>query len=311
MAVGSILRFIAKAGMRAVKQGGRAAARAGRNLKAGALKAARRGGALAKNPRKLIPKGRFGLLKYVGGIAGTSLLLGLGQMTLTSLWQGIVTAGQVVMNFDFNMTDAALDDMAKRGQDGLYGVVGGALGGALGWIACGAVPGAMIAAINPGVGAALWGKKNSDGKWEDGEFNEEMKEEILQNLSMMCYGAWRLTLRTAVGDAFKSLRRWIKEGDSLPSKIIKDYLISKMGQKEFDDWGIKQKQPWTISGKIQQKIESIPDEKMREFVEEMWEEFGESCLEASFQITNTIDSYYAAERMKNQAGMRRVEVVIT
>jgi hypothetical protein len=313
MVWGSVLNF----GMRnttkqAAKQAGRETMRqTGRNIKAGSLKELRRGRALLNSPRKIIPKGRFKLLKYAGGIAGTSLMLGLASMTITSLWQGIVTAGQTIMNFDFNMTDAAIDDMAKRGRDALYGVVGGALGTSLGWLACGAVPGAMIAAINPGVGAAIWGKKNKDtGKWEDGEFTEEMKEEILQAMAMMAYGAWRLTMRTVVGDAFKSLRRWIKEGDNPVSGTIKNYLVGRMGQEAFDDWGIKQKQPWTISAKIQEKIEAIPDEQMKEFVEEFVEEFGESCLEASFQITNSIDSHYAAEKLKNRTQMRQVELVI-
>jgi hypothetical protein len=117
-------------------------------------------------------------------------------------------------------------------------------------------------------------------------------------------------MRTVVGDAFKSLRRWIKEGDNLISGSIKQYLVSQMGQEAFDDWGIKQREPWTLSQQIQKQIEAIPDEKMREFVEEFVEEFGESCLEASFGIANSIDSYYAAEKLKNRTQMRQVELVI-
>ncbi len=47
---------------------------------------------------------------------------------------------------------------------------------------------------------------------------------------------------------------------------------------------------------VEAKIESITDPKMRAFIESAYEEFWESCAEASLVVANSLDSFIALQR---------------
>jgi len=311
--IGTIIKTVVSKGARAIfKRGARTSLRNGAQLTArtGSLVNTGRLTTIVNSGRNAATRGSFSRLKWVGGVVGAGLLQHAASVTLTSVFTGVITVTQTVMNFDFAATDESLKRQVQAAQDVLYGHLGGALGKSLGWTICGAIPGAIAMGVNPGVGAALFGRKNPQtGKWENGEFTDEMREEVLSSLAIMAWGAWRATAFAVVSESFRNARQWIKNDKSPFAAAIRDVIKGQIGEEKFEKWGKENIGTWSIAHQIEERIEAIPDEKMRRLVEEFWEELGDGCTEAMLTFSTTIDSYNAQRKMSQDFANNTVEVV--
>jgi len=239
--IGTVIKTVVSKGARAIfkrgartslRNGGQLTARTGRLVNTGRLTT------IANSGRNATARGSFSRLKWLGGVIGAGLLQQAAATSLTSFFTGVITVTQTVMNFDFAATDESLKQQIQASQDALYGQLGGALGKSLGWTICGAIPGAIAMGLNPGVGAALFGRKNPQtGKWENGEFSDEMREEVLNHLAMMAWGAWRATAFAVVSESFRNARQWIKNDKSPFAAAIRDVIKGQIGAEKFEKWG--------------------------------------------------------------------------
>jgi hypothetical protein len=89
-----------------------------------------------------------------GGAFGT-LIAGLAIVgiiaALPFLWNFAVKAITFVYNFNWNVTDAELDQQLEAKLNALYGMTGSVAGQLMGYFVCGALPGAVAFAFNPAV----------------------------------------------------------------------------------------------------------------------------------------------------------------
>jgi hypothetical protein len=203
-------------------------------------------------------------LAWVAGHAGAFATKFIAGITTGAVLRWCVGGAIRLLNFNWNATDKELDNQVKSAQDALWGVAGGAFGTLLGTSLCGILPGAAVVRVNPGKLAAIK------------EVNEELYEEIMPAVNSLVMASMNVVRKKAFNEIYKNTRRWIKSN----SEFIRNF--SPFWADVIKAWGEEGSKPWTINSAIQQSIESISDEGIKNFAENAWEEFVDSCTEALF-----------------------------
>jgi hypothetical protein len=163
-------------------------------------------------------------------------------------------------------------------------MLGGAVGNFIGYLGCGVLPAATIFAFNEPLGAYIMAN-----------VREELAEELLGNLSSLVRYTFISTTETLILSSFKNARKFIKSN----SKFAEQVLGSR-GEQLINAWGTEGSRPWSFALAVQASVEAIPNTFVRNFVEEFLEESWEGCVEAGYVVANSIDSYMAAEKFKQQ-----------
>lgn len=104
--------------------------------------------------------------------------------------------------------------------------------------------------------------------------------------------------------AYKNIRRSIKEVFRNPNSQQSQAAQAIFGSN-FNNWirawGDPSSKPWSFAIAVEEAIESLPDGYIEEFVENFYEGFLEGCDEAGFVVAQSLDSWYAEQRLaKNQ-----------
>ena len=201
------------------------------------------------------------IINIIGKI-GTSLVKGLVSVLLAGLsltwafaWGLVVSAATFLVNFNWNISDAELDKQVEQSWSNLYSSLGATLGNATGWLVCGVLPAASMFMFNEFLG--LYVLKN---------VGEEALEELAGNISILIKSLAGATTRSIFSYLFKTVRNIL-----YPDRD-------------------KNAQPWILSQKIEEKIETITDFNIRRLVEEYYEELVDACVEAGYVVANSVDS---------------------
>jgi hypothetical protein len=211
-------------------------------------------------------------------------VISLISFSFTKLWSWIVSATQFISNFNWNISDTAIDKQIAGLWTSFGGILGGAAGRAIGWIGCGVVPSATVFAFNQSLGAHLLK-----------EVGEQALDEMLDAASEVINAAFRLGSQATFLWLYKDVRRVLKD----PNNIFGQGLRAVLGQKTIEDWGTGES--WTIAKAVEDRIEKIPDAFWRNFTEEMMEEGSEACIEAGFAVAGGIDAFLAQQAMQSNA----------
>jgi hypothetical protein len=203
-----------------------------------------------------------------------NLVTGFIRWSWEALWSGIIAATQFLYNFNWNISDAELDRQIEQTWNQLAGTAGGTLGNAVGWLACGVLPGTIIFTFNEPLGAYIL--KN---------VGEEALEELASNLSNLTRLTFAAASKHAFAYLFKKIRRRIR------------------GEVPEDA------KPWSFANQVEEAVESIPNEAMKNFTEEFLEEAAEACIEAGYVVANSLDSWTASQRMSREALMGEQRVI--
>ena len=230
---------------------------------------------------------RFGNF-IISGI--TSLI----SFSFTKLWSWIVSATQFIYNFDWNISDTAIDKQIEGLWNSFGGILGGAVGRAIGWIGCGLVPAATVFSFNQSLGTYLLK-----------EVGEQALDEMLDAATAVINAGFRMGAQATFLWLYKDVRRALKD----PSNPFGKALRGVLGEKTVDNWGTGES--WTFAKAVEKKIESIPSAFWRNFSEEAFEEGTEACIEAGFAVAGGIDAYLAQQKMANNSVLgsdRTVEI---
>jgi hypothetical protein len=246
-------------------------------------------------------QGSGGLLETIFNGAlrfGNFLISGIASLisfSFTKLWSWIVSGVQFIYNFDWNISDTAIDKQIEGLWNSFGGILGGAAGKAIGWIGCGLVPAATVFSFNQSMGAYLLK-----------EVGEKALDEMLDAASSVINAGFRMGAQATFLWLYKDVRRALKD----PSNPFGKALRSFMGNKKVDEWGTGES--WTIAKAVEKKIEAIPSTFWRNFTEEAFEEGSEACIEAGFAVAGGIDSWLAQQAMQQNALLgsdRTVEII--
>lgn len=246
-------------------------------------------------------QGSGGLLETIFNGAlrfGKFLISGIASLvsfSFTKLWSWIVSGVQFIYNFDWNISDTAIDKQIEGLWNSFGGILGVAVGKAIGWIGCGLVPAATVFSFNQSMGAYLLK-----------EVGEQALDEMLDAASSVINAGFRMGSQATFLWLYKDVRGALKD----PSNPFGAALRSFMGDKKVNDWGTGES--WTIAKAVEKKIESIPNVFWRNFTEELLEEGTEACIEAGFAVAGGIDAWLAQQAMQRNSVLgndRTVEVV--
>lgn len=214
------------------------------------------------------------------------LLTGGFKFAWTAFWGLTVSAVQFIWNFNWNASDADLDSQINSSFNSLAGTLGGTIGNALGWLACGAVPGVVIAAFNEPMGLYVLE-----------QVGEEALEEIAGNLANLIKQTAKSVVRAATIWSYKNIRTlWRK-----PDSVFKQQLIAQGMKPDQVEKALQERnKPWSFAQKTEDFIDNIPNQFVRNFTEELFEEFGDACIEAGYVVAGSVDSYLAMQKTANQ-----------
>jgi hypothetical protein len=231
-------------------------------------------------------------LGTIGALTVSFLAAGAIGFTLTQIVSVVSNTTNFVFNFNVNASDAELDAALEAKIESFYGLLGAAVGSSMGYLVCGALPGAVAFAFNPAVGAAIMR-----------DLDDEAKDEIFQHVNSISRMAFQTFINANLAERFKSSRRFLKKNPSNPfAKAVRNL----MGEENWKKWGESNRPSWTIhQDVIEKRIEAIPDKGQRQFLEEALEEFADTCLEASHIVANTLDSQMAAQALMRTATLGR------
>jgi len=211
-------------------------------------------------------------------------VVNLISFSFTKLWSWIVSGVQFIYNFDWNISDTAIDKQIEGLWNSFGGILGGAAGRAIGWIGCGLVPAAAVFSFNQSMGAYLLK-----------EVGEQAIDEILDAASEVINAGFRLGAQATFLWLYKDVRRALKD----PSNPFGAALRSFMGDKKIDNWGTGES--WTIAKAVEKKIESIPNVFWRNLTQEALEEGSQACIEAGFAVAGGIDAWLAQQAMQRNS----------
>lgn len=209
--------------------------------------------------------------KFVGFVLGALKWIGV---SFQSAWGWLMSVKRTLMNFDWNMSDAAIDKAIAQKWVQFGGVLGGFAGQVVGWgVSVGATK-AILGAINPMLAVAVTTALKREAVEElFGELNGFLRQSA--NLAMGAFFLW----------AYKGLR-WIN-----------DSLAERLGVEKPD-----RSKPNILSQeftKLRIKVFGDDDTFLGNFAEEFFEELDESITEAGFVVANELDSYYAQKAQGN------------
>ncbi|MEG4396476.1 hypothetical protein [Microcoleus sp. BROC3] len=216
------------------------------------------------------------------------------SFSFTKLWSWVVGGVQFLYNFDWNMSDTAIDKQVEGLWNSFGGILGGAVGRAIGWVGCGVVPAAAVFSFNQSLGTHLLK-----------EVGEQALDEMLDAASEVINAGFRMGAQATFLWLYKDVRRALKD----PNNIFGQGLRAVLGSGTLDNWGTGES--WTIAKAVEKKIESIPNVFWRNFTEEMLEEGSEACIEAGFAVAGGIDAWLAQQAMQQNSVLgadRTVEI---
>lgn len=241
-----------------------------------------------KQPKGLLAKLWDGFAKF-----GVSLLAevwkqlsGFISWSATAIMGIIVRAKEFILNFNWNPSDADLDNQIKNAFNALPGIAGTVAGKSVGYLACGALPGAVIFAFNEGMGAYVLQ-----------ELGEEALDEFASEIANLIRATFTAVSQAAFAYSHKQIRTlWRETDDSFKKRLKATGLTDKAVKEALDE----RNKPFIIRQKLDKKVESIKSKPLKDFVQNFLEEFDSSCVEAGYVIAGGIDSYIASQRASRE-----------
>lgn len=198
---------------------------------------------------------------WIGSIRG-----GIGSFVRWALTQVVKLA-----SFNWNAADTEIQQMMHSNNIAIAAALGDLAGGGAVWLATIGLAG--FASLKFPV---LGGKIALELAEEGGEeirakvinFAQTAGDSLSQNAALWTYLQGRRAVRQALG-----MPAEVKEGA----------------------------EPWILAEKIEEWVESIPNDLWRTFVESALESAAEALLEAGFVISYALDDYYASAKLAQQA----------
>ncbi|MEP0799077.1 hypothetical protein [Funiculus sociatus] len=218
----------------------------------------------------------------------------------TLLWSVVVSVGQFIWNFNWNITEAESNQQIQSLFNSLAGSAGTTLGNAVGWLACGAIPGMILTAFNEPLG--LYVLKN---------VGEEAAEELAANLSNLIRQTAIQGSQVLLTWLYTQTRKfWRKEDSVIRQELMK---TGKLKKEDIDKAIADRNKPWSFASATEEKIDAIPNETLKSFVENFFEEMADACIEAGYVVAGSVDSYMAQAKVANQGILgteRTVEILL-
>lgn len=212
-----------------------------------------------------VAAGGLYLLSQGGFLAGIATAITMGVLA-----RFLVRRVGIAYRFNWNITQKQINDRAKARINSIATQAGSLVGSALAYVACARAGGLLVTKFNP-LSAALVKEVNED-VWQDVKANFKS----LVRVTATSLEEW-ITLTI-----FSNVRSLIKK---VGIATLKDEGWQGRLKKTLTYWGSEDSKPWSFAKAVQDKIESIPFEAVRNFVEELREEFADVCSQSAYALS--------------------------
>ncbi|MEA5447321.1 hypothetical protein VB780_01990 [Leptolyngbya sp. CCNP1308] len=202
--------------------------------------------------------------------------------SLSNLWSMFTSAAIELYYFDWNIPDDRIDQQAKARWSAYGGILGGTAGNAIGFFACGIVPATSLFAFDERLAAYVLK-----------EVSEEAFEELTFEIAYVIRLSLRNLARQTAGWMYKGARRWLKD----PKNPIGGLLFGGRADDVREKWGASNSESWSFAQAVEERIEKIPSTFWQNFSEELIEEAIDACIEAGYVVANSIEGYYAQQKL--------------
>jgi hypothetical protein len=242
---------------------------------------------LGSDTRKL-ERSESGIWQAVGSIVQqffglVSGALGFGQWGLSTLISHLQQGTQYLWNFNWNASDADLNQQIKSAEEALAGLIGGGLGNLLGYTTCGIAPSAGVMVFNPAMGLYLLK-----------EVGEEALEEAAGYAATIIQSSFFLTMNKMFTDSFKSNRAFynlvVNYAGTALANIIPGDLSWQQYRQQRAGRGLV-----SFADFVEESLETLPAPE-RNFWEQFLEESADACWEALYVMAGSIDNWIAQQR---------------
>jgi hypothetical protein len=214
--------------------------------------------------------------------------------SLSNLWSMFTSAAIELYYFDWNIPDDRIDQQAKARWSAYGSILGGTAGNALGYFACGIVPATSLFAFDERLASYVLR-----------EVSEEAFEELTFEIAYVIRMSLRNLARQTAGWMYKGARRWLKD----PKNPIGGLLFGGRADDVREKWGASNSESWSFAQAVEEKVEKIPSQFWQNFTEELIEEAIDACIEAGYVVSNSIEGYYAQQKLAQTLSNERQRVV--
>lgn len=231
------------------------------------------------------------LERLAGFLTGKALDLvkwGIKRLSFTAVFSWIVNKVQQLAIFDWNMTDLELKAQQKANNMMTVTRWGAAVGAGLGWLT-GVGVGYGLGLTMPVIGGGLLAKTLA------GQVTAEGLEEMRYYMVSAITGTMGSATNNAVLSGYMSFRRFLKNADR---GLLNSILGEKTATWVKDVWGEEGSPTYTIADSIEESIEGIPNDFVRNFTQAALEEYVESFIESGYIIAMGLDDAYAQHKLQ-------------
>lgn len=224
-----------------------------------------------------------GLSSAVGFVV--SKAVGFLGWSFSAAFGWMVDTAMTISTIDWNATDEEMLKLIESYETSTASGWGSFVGQSLGWFA-GIAIGVGVSFTLPVIGGAALARRilTTSGKeaLEElyGSLQGALKNQLRNNTSILLIRQY-LAIRNSARDAAKN--GW------LPGDV----------KQRVEKWGVKGASRFVIGEKIEEKIERIPDKRIRAFVSNAVDEFFDSFIESGYVVAFELDNAYAQARRAN------------
>ncbi|PLS67957.1 MAG: hypothetical protein CV045_10605 [Cyanobacteria bacterium M5B4] len=222
----------------------------------------------------------LGFFKPIVGIIGGIVKWAFNflKISISKIFGLIYETTITLLNFDWNASDAQLAQLIEQNNIQMMAQAGTLVGGSLAWIVC--IGGAAFAELKIPV---LRGKLAVALAKEGGD-------QALSLLTNFLTTTARNLAINAIIASYANVRKFLLS-DTGVGRAIGQFLFGNNYQHVKEKWG-KSAEPWIISQKIEDAVQSIPNAGLRAFTEGLLDEFGDELTECLFEAVYIIQQTY-------------------
>lgn len=214
--------------------------------------------------------------KLIGFVSAICKFL---TISITVAYNWICSRGREVLNFDWNMSDAAIDKALNNNWIRFGGVLGGLTGKVVGWAITFGAAKLVIGAVNPVLANFVMSN-----------LAEEAVEEVFSELVAFFRNSVELALRSAILWIYKSGRYLARAPMRIRAKL--------MGEPD----PFEKQSPFILTRKFTEKrIKMFGDDDTftGNFAEEFGDELGDALFEGGLVVAQSMDSFLLQEDAQN------------
>jgi hypothetical protein len=229
-----------------------------------------------------------GIVGFLGAVI--SAVLSTVSWSLSSLFNAFINTVFYLWNFNWNITDEAIDQQVNSLINLLFNQLGYSVGNIAGYVVCGFLPSTFIFVFNEALGRYLIA-----------HLGEQSIERIAHTMKLIVTVSFQSLVAILFMELYKNARRIIREIDS----SVLQGIFGEGIANAVKGWGKEGSKPWSFGKAYEEAVDSIADERVKNFVQGFGQSFGQACIEGGFALIHSIEAYEAHKKLQDELAIKR------